>query len=215
MTCSIRTTTTTTTTDETSTTTTSTSSPSTIHKVRTQLTFNGITSSNFESKKPGLKSALSSQTDIAQDKIELTLVSSRRTRRMLNTATVEATFEVEDETAQTSLSSTITHTDFISNLNTAIANEDSLSSVSVTEASPPRSFTISDSSSSDSDDDNSTVMVIIIVACAVPVLSLLIVFLACPQWLGCGEKKGEKGGIELTDDKRTGGGEPSHSIVDT
>ena len=62
---------------------------------------------------------------------------------MLNTATVEATFEVEDETAQTSLSNTISHTDFVSNLNTAIANEDSLSSVSVTEASSPESFTVS------------------------------------------------------------------------
>merc|ERR1719499_135537 len=213
MTCSIRTTTTTTTTDETSTTTTSTSSPSTIHKVRTQLTFNGITSSNFESKKPGLKSALSSQTDIAQDKIELTYVSSRRSRRMLNTATVEATFEVEDETAQTSLSNTISHNDFVSNLNTAIASEDSLSSISVTGVSTPERFT--ESNSTGSDDDDNMVIYIIIAACAVPVVSLLIVFLACPQWLGCGEKKGEKSGIELTDDKRTGGGEPSHSIVDT
>merc|ERR1719499_2686875 len=180
MTCSIRTTTTTTTTDETSTTTTSTSSPSTIHKVRTQLTFNGITSSNFESKKPGLKSALSSQTDIAQDKIELTYVSSRRSRRMLNTATVEATFEVEDETAQTSLSNTISHNDFVSNLNTAIASEDSLSSISATQVSTPERFT--ESNSSDSDDDDNAVMYVIIAVCGVLVVSLLIVFVACPQW---------------------------------
>jgi len=190
-----------------------TSSPSTVHKVRTQLTFNGITSSNFESKKPGLKSALSSQTGIAQDKIELTYISRRRSRRMLNTATVEATFEVEDEAMQTSLSNTISHNDFVSNLNTAIASEDSLSSISVTEVSTPERFT--ESNSTGSDDDDNMVIYIIIAACAVPVVSLLIVFLACPQWLGCGEKKGEKSGIELTDDKRTGGGEPSHSIVDT
>ena len=85
--------------------------------------------------------ALSSQTGIAQDKIELTYISRRRSRRMLNTATVEATFEVEDEAMQTSLSNTISHNDFVSNLNTAIASEDSLSSVSVTEVSTPERFT--------------------------------------------------------------------------
>jgi len=147
-------------------TTASTSQPQSTQapvQVRTQMKFAGVTTDNFDGMKNDLKKVIAEKVNLEPEKVDLRLVNAAQ-RRRLNEATVEATFEVEDETASDSLINTISAPTFSDDLNTAIQEEAAgnanhpLAAVSVTEVSEP--VRVIPPTESDSDEDSNTVAIV-------------------------------------------------------